>query len=306
MNKLRIVMIRLNDLIRSALSRGLPTWREKVSVGVIAAVILLLAGWYWRYGGQWKLDPQREARLGHGWVTNCSGPQFGKFSQDRVTGPGPARPMFKVSDQLVLAVPKSNWPSAGRLDYEPEQCRTIKDLPKVPYLYFVIQGNWSGNYDPKDVPLENGRNKFLPDAVTVRVESEPPSPPLPIEEQRKFEQIGEKIRNHFQSNHEVGGLTCGSAFPGKPPSEQGGLTCWGHRSPSEPDEMNFRTFGYKNQTPFIWINANYISSHYGGIRVYWQVWTLDVAHARDIDQAVWQSLSDWNLVSDPAAETERQ
>jgi hypothetical protein len=35
MNKPRISMLRLNGVIRSALSRGLPTWREKLSVGVI-------------------------------------------------------------------------------------------------------------------------------------------------------------------------------------------------------------------------------------------------------------------------------
>src|ERR1700686_5503623 len=84
-------------------------------------------------------------KLANGWVTNCSDPEFSKFSQTSGAGPGPARPVFRINDQLVLAVPKNNGPSAGRIEREPRECRTISDLPKVPYLYFVIRGNWSGS-----------------------------------------------------------------------------------------------------------------------------------------------------------------
>lgn len=290
----------LSDAIRSASSRAMPTWRERVSLGVIAVAILLFVSWYWRFGVLWKLDPQRDAQLANGWVTNCSGPQFSKFAPGGTGDLGPSRPVFKVTEQLVLAVPKTNWPSANAIESEPRECHTISNLPRVHYLYFVIQGNWSGNYSATDIPLQGNKKRFLPDAVTVRVEREAHRPPLTDEEQRQFEQINKKIRGRFTSEQEIGGLTCGSVSPMKPASEQGGLTCWGHRSPSERDEIHFRTFAYENMTPFVWINANYVSSHFGGIRVYWQVWTLDVARAREIDQAIWKTLIDWNLVSESA------
>jgi hypothetical protein len=50
-------------------------------------------------------------------------------------------------------------------------------------------------------------------------------------------------------------------------------------------------------TPFYQLEGDYESPHYGGIRIYWNVWTLDVAHGRDIDQAIWNSLAEWNLVA---------
>ena len=58
-------------------------------------------------------------------------------------------------------------------------------------------------------------------------------------------------------------------------------------------------------TPFLLLQANYRSSHYGGIHVYWQVWTSDLAHGRDIDQAIWNSLTDWNLLDAPAQTAQR-
>ena len=136
MNKPRTVIIGLNDAIRSALSRGLPTWREKVSVGVIAVAILLFAGWYWRYGGPGDSDPKKETQLANGWVTNCSGPEFSKFSPNRNAGPGPARPVFRLNDQLVLAVPTKNMPSAGRIDDELRACRTSCRRSLIPGARF--------------------------------------------------------------------------------------------------------------------------------------------------------------------------
>jgi hypothetical protein len=298
-------MIWLNEAIRRALSRAIPTWREKFSWGVIAVAILLFAGWYWRYGGPWIIDPRKDGQLANGWVTNCSGPEFSKFSQANGAGPGPARPVFKVNDQLVLAVPKNNWPSAGRIEREPRECRTIGDLPKVPYLYFVIRGNWSGSYNPKDVPLDGGRKQFLPDAVTVRIDRDP-SGASTSDEQRKVEQIGDKFRNdHLLDRQEIGGLTCGRYVMPPHPGYQGGLLCWGHRTSSDSDRLSFRTFAHEDVTPFVRIDAVYTSKRYGGILVYWQVWTLDVAHGRDIDQAIWKSLAEWNLLGDPSSVMEQ-
>jgi len=281
-----------------ALSRAMPTWREKVSVGVIAVAILLFAGWYWRYGGPGDSDPKKETQLANGWVTNCSGPEFSKFSPNRNAGPDPARPVFRLNDQLMLAVPTKNMPSAGRIDDEPRACRTSADLPNVPYLYFVIQGDWSGVYNPDDVPLSGGKKRFRPDAVTVRIELEPPST-LSADDQREIDRSVSKVwHEDLRDPHEIGGLTCGKMADAVRSLTLGGMLCSGHRSPSDPDEMRFHTHSY-TMTPFLLLQADYGSSHYGGIHVYWQVWTLDLAHGRDIDQAIWKSLTEWNLVSEP-------
>jgi hypothetical protein len=301
-------MIWLNRILRATrgvLSRAARTWRGKIGLGVIALATLAVVA---------LLNPIREtdsrvdlrkAALANGWVTNCSGPAFSKFSQTSSAAPGASRPVFRINDQLVLAVPQSDWPSAGRIEREPRECRAISDLPKVPYLYFVIRGNWSGSYDPKDVPLDGGRKKFLPDAVTVRIEQDP-SGTLTSDEQRKVEQIGDKFRNELLDQHEIGGLTCGRDAMPPHPGYKGGLLCWSHRTSWDGDTFRFRTFAYEDMTPFVWIDAGYTSKHYGGVRVYWDVWTLDLARARDIDQAIWNSLAEWNLVSEPAAAAERQ
>jgi hypothetical protein len=304
MNKPQILMSWLNAAIRRALSRAMPTWREKFSWGVIAAAILLFAGWYWRYGGPWNIDPQKDAQLANGWVTNCSGPEFSKFSQNRSAGPGPARPVFKINDQLVLAVPENNRPSAGSIESAPRECRTIGDLPKVPYLYFVIQGHWSTGYKLEDVPLEGDRKRFLPDAVTVRIEREFPST-LSVDDQRQIDQSVSKVwHEDIRDPKEIGGLICGKMAEAAPSRTMGGMLCSGHRTPSDPDEIRFDTHSYKI-TPFLLLQADYRSVHYGGIHIYWQVWTLDVSHGRDIDQAIWNSLAEWNLVSQPAARMEQ-
>jgi hypothetical protein len=130
----------------------------------------------------------------------------------------------------VLAVPENDWPSAGHIGSRPPECRTTSDLPKVPYLYFVIRGNWSGSYSPKDVRLEGGRKKFLPDTVTVRIERDP-SGTSTSDEQRKAEQIGSKFRNDLLDKQEIGGLTCGRTAMPPHPGYEGGLLCGGHRTP---------------------------------------------------------------------------
>jgi len=289
------ILIRLSDVIHRALARGLPTWREKVSLGVIVLATLIAIA---------LLNPIREsdpmeAERKAGWVTNCSGPEFAKFSQTNSAGPGgTSRPVFKISDELVLAVPKINRPYVGDIERFPRKCRTIGDLPKAPYLYFVVQGNWSGNYDPSDIPLQDGRKKFLPDAVTVRVEQDPPTR-LSIEDQREVARTVNKTWDEHLDQHDVDGLICGrDPFMRPHPRDQGGLWCQGHRTPSDPDiiRLSTKSFGW----PFVLLDADYESSHYGKIHVYWWGWTSDLAHAREIDLAIWNLLAEWNLASEPA------
>jgi hypothetical protein len=116
--------------------------------------------------------PPQNPQLANGWVTNCTGPAFGRFSGNGSTGPGPERPVFKINDQLVLAVPKNNWPSAGNFERDPPKCTQFSDLPTAPYLYFVIRGNWSAGYKPGDIPIVSGNRQFQPDIITVRIQRE--------------------------------------------------------------------------------------------------------------------------------------
>jgi hypothetical protein len=239
--------------------------------------------------------------LANGWVTNCRGPQFSKFSRDGSVGPGPARPVFKIANQFVLAVPAGNWPSTERIERVPRACRSLSDLPEIPYLYFVIRGNWSGSYNPKDIPLDGGRKQFLPDVVTVRIERETLGTSS-IEDQSRIASV-KAFYDNLLSKQEIGGLTCGRNRIASDPNLKGGLFCSGHRTPADPDTIAFKTFSY--DTPFVLIDANYASTRYGGIHVYWSVWTVDVAQGRDIDQAVWKSLTEWNLIEGNDASSPR-
>src|SRR5882724_10774883 len=86
-------------------------------------------------------SPARDPRLANGWITNCAGPSFGRFSVDGKLGPGPDRPVFRITDRLVLAVPKNNRPSAAGIHNVPRDCNNLSDLPPAPFLTFVISGN---------------------------------------------------------------------------------------------------------------------------------------------------------------------
>jgi hypothetical protein len=230
--------------------------------------------------------------LANGWATNCSGPEFSRFSQGGGAGPGPNRPVFKINDQLVLAVPKTNWPSA-HIDALAKECRKISDLPPADFLYFVIQGNWSEGYRPEDIPIVGGTKMFLQDVATVRIERTTPSK-FSEEEQQEIKRI---LREAQQENtigtREIGGLTC--RIP-KPPMNW--FHCNGNRTAADPDgtKLEYRTYP---STPFVLVIADYDSSQYGGIHVYWKAWILDASRALDVDRAVWNSLADWNLVTEP-------
>jgi hypothetical protein len=235
----------------------------------------------------------RNPELANGWVTKCSGPEFSRFSQAGSSGPGPDRPVFKINNQLVLAVPKENWPSANGIESAPRECRKISDLPAAAYLYFVIQGNWSAGYQPGDIPIVGGTKMFLPDIVTVRVERSIPSK-FSEEEQQKIKRVLSEARQEISTGtREIGGLTC---LVPKPPMNW--FNCNGNRTAADSDITHLRFREYPS-TPFVLISADYDSSHDGGIHVSWQAWILDPSHALDVDRAVWNSLADWNLVTEP-------
>lgn len=232
-------------------------------------------------------------------MTNCAGPAFNRFSPDDNSAPGPDRPVFKINDQLVLAVPKNNWPSAS-IDRDPRECRKISDLPPAHHLYFVISGHWSAGYKPEDIPIVGGSSEFQPDVVTVRIEPQIPST-LSVEDQRTIDQItADSSRQNYIGTREVGGITC---LVPKPAITF--FSCSSNRPGAGADIVRLRYRDYAN-TPFVLLQAGYTSPRYGGIQVYWTVWTLDVSHAPEIDAAIWKSIEAWNLLDKAAAQPERR
>lgn len=229
-----------------------------------------------------------DPRLELGWVTNCTGPAFAKFGN---SPPGPDRPVFRITDQLVLAVPKQNRPEASPLEHMPDKCIKVSDLPKTGGLVFVIQGNWSAGYSLADIPtVEGNKKQFRPDLVLVRVQPEPPSK-LSAQGQREVERwVQKNLQNDYLPWRDAGGLACRIAKVG------GDVYCLGHRTDGELDvtKVTDRRYSY---TRFVLLQADYVSAHYGRIHVFWQVWTSDVAHGLDIDRAVWDVLAKWNLLN---------
>lgn len=243
-------------------------------------------------------SPPSNPQLSNGWVTNCSGPEFSKFSQNGSSGPGPERPVFKINDKLVLAVPKKNWPSTSGTDSEPRDCRKISDLPPVPYLYFVISGNWSAGYKPEDIPIVAGNRQFQPDVATVRIEREMPER-RSADELQKLDQSQRKAQQDDSAGtREIGGLTCLVPKPG-----QDWFICSGSRTSSDTEVTRLRYREY-SATPFILVLSEYTSARYG-VHVYWKVWISDVSHALDIDRAIWNLIKEWNLFNNPAGDSGR-
>lgn len=76
-------------------------------------------------------------------MTNCVGPEFRKFAENGHEGPGAERPVFRMHDRLLLAVPKEYSPRSVNIDHAPRTCTKVTDLPTVPYVYFYFRGNWS-------------------------------------------------------------------------------------------------------------------------------------------------------------------
>jgi hypothetical protein len=71
---------------------------------------------------------------------------------------------------------------------------------------------------------------------------------------------------------------------------------------ADPEVLTLKYFP-NSAAPFILIQANYRSPRYGKTHLYWQVWTSNISHALEIDGAIWKTLSEWNLLPTPEAQT---
>jgi hypothetical protein len=268
------------------------------AVGGAAVVMLAIAQTLTSCDSDSRNDSQ-SGQLRNGWVTNCAGPSFALFLADGSKGPWPDRPVFRVNDELVLAIPKENSPSANKLESQPSVCKDISDLPPVSYLTFKIIGNWSGDHEPQDARSAERDKQFRPDVVGVRLEREMPSI-MSAQEQEETRLTGDKfLRENSIGVTETGDLTCLVPTPAFT-----FFSCYRH--PSKPDSKGTR-FRYRDysSTPFILIQANYISPRYGHIHIHWTAWTLNISHALEIDDAIWKSIEEWNLLNKPAIQTQQ-
>jgi len=114
---------------------------------------------------------------------------------------------------------------------------------------------------------------------------------LAAEEQRKVEQIvqREHLRNLQGGAREIAGLTC--IVPQIPYYPW--FFCSGPRSgDSKPVKLQFT----QKSAQFVLILADYDSSRYGGVQVFWKALTSDISHWRNIDDEMWRLLTDWNVL----------
>ena len=237
----------------------------------------------------WCGSNPHNPQLERGWVTNCAGPDFSKFAHNGAPGPGPDRPLFRINDQLVLAVPKEHRPDSEIIPREPITCTKVSDLPEVHWVEFLVQGDWSAGYEPKEIPNDKGGLKqFRPDRVWVRIEAESwRDENFTLEHQREINQEIDQHTWRFAnpdgaSTFEVGALTCTQSY------------CYGSANKNKPDvpRFNYHKYAY---TSFVLVQGDYPSSRYGRIHVYWQAWTSDISHGTDIDDTVWKTLAEWNV-----------
>lgn len=116
---------------------------------------------------------------------------------------------------------------------------------------------------------------------------------LTPEEQQEVDQLLWKSRhNESEPKFEVGPLTC----------LEKSSYCYGNGTKTDPDVPRFTYHKYPF-TSFVLLQGDYPSSRYGRIHVYWQTWTSDISHGLDINEAIWKTLAEWNLLNNTHDQT---
>ena len=221
-----------------------------------------------------------------GWVINCAGPDFKKFSQPGSKALGPDRPAFRINDRLVVAVPATFNPAALPNPGEPSPCRSLSDLKPVPFLTFGFQGDWSTKHPPSDLPKYHTRMRDVrADWVSIRIEQSPP-PLHPTGEVNAEREPYEDVVKEIAGLSCAGSETVGGNYP---------FHCIGSENRGTP-EVVLRYGGWTAST--VVIDASYVSSRYGGVRIYWRVYTSSPANWREIDHQIWHLLSEWDLADE--------
>jgi hypothetical protein len=293
--------------IKALFTRAMQTTRGKVGLGIAVLVAVAISA-YLRPVGVADLRPvapsasrpdRREVALKNGWITNCTGPAFSQLPNGEEGSQHSERPVFKVNDQLVLAVPVANLPSASGIDSEPAHCKTVSDLPPAKYLAFAISGKWSAGYKPQDIPTVGTEKQFTPDVVAVRIQPEFDNSTREEKDHRQQMIMG-AVQQDSTGTLQLGRVTC---FLSKWSAMD--TSCFAGSSVSESDFMSVR-YGKYAATPFVLVIADYSSIRYGGIHVFWKTWTLDPSHIPDIDETIWKSIDEWNLLNNSTRAREQR
>ena len=157
----------------------------------------------------WCGAKPRNSRWQLGWA-NCVGPEFNKFALDSETGPGPELPVFKLTRQLVLAVPKKYLPNAGSL-------ATILVHARNSATYLRISTSISSCW-ATGLPVPNQTMCISVNVreagvrsewVTVRIDRALPEPQRSAEELKLLEKLDRRRDKEFAAAaREIGNLKC--------------------------------------------------------------------------------------------------
>jgi hypothetical protein len=182
-----------------ALSLGSP--RTRLGVRLLATLATA--------AGVTSCDSQsRNAQLDRGWVTNCVGPEFRKFAENGHEGPGAERPVFKINDQLLLAVRKEYSPRSVNIDHAPRTCTRSAIYPRSRTCTSTSRETGPPANNPSDQPLVLGADPppVQPDKVIVRNE---PKESLPAEQRREIEESRRKALRQYSPAALGGRVTAG-------------------------------------------------------------------------------------------------
>jgi hypothetical protein len=101
----------------------------------------------------------------------CSGPDFREPPPDPDSAPNEPRAIFRMSDQIVLAIPRHylGGPWDEHLPTTIANCGSIRDLPPIQHLSIRISGTWSGTFNERELPKDNNGDVEHPDQLHLDV-----------------------------------------------------------------------------------------------------------------------------------------
>ena len=210
----------------------------------------------------------------HIWVTHCEGPAFHDVTKSPTYGDYETGLVAKVSDKLILALPKNAAPTYLGPDPASTRCTRPQDLPENAYVGFFVVLSPTG-YDAA-TPIQQSREE---DRVRVRVWTEKhatfvhPAAFLNqlLDEQSSQGPLKEK---------EVLGLNCYGNYCNY---------CFGNSSPGDTPDI------YVSLRPGGW-SADMLSTDYPGVGIHWQTSDKNLPRWKDIAGLVATRLREWNAL----------
>ena len=101
----------------------------------------------------------------------CSGPDFREPPPDPDSALNEPRAIFRMSDQMVLAIPRHylGGPWDEDLPATIAACRSIRDLPQIQHLTVRIRGSWSGTFNEAELPRDNNGDREYTDQLHLDI-----------------------------------------------------------------------------------------------------------------------------------------